>query len=614
MKVNREIPLGASLLPDNRCNFLVWAPRAQTVDIHIISAKDRLVSMEAGEHGYFAALVDAVPAGALYRYRLNGEVERPDPASAFQPEGVHGPSQVVDSRFNWTDANWRGLPIHDYVLYEIHAGTFTPEGTLDAIIPRIADLKSLGITAIEIMPVAQFPGARNWGYDGVYPFAVQNSYGGPDALKRLVDACHSQEVCVVLDVVYNHLGPEGNYAGDFGFYFTDAYKTPWGAALNFDQEYSDEVRRYFIENALRWITEFHIDGLRLDAIHAIVDPSAQPFVKKLAEACHNRGNELNRQVQIIAETNRNDNTVVNPAEQGGWALDGQWNDDFHHSLRVAFTNERVGYYQDYSGLPDLVKAFQEGFVYAGGYSRFRKHSYGSSSRDVPGHKLLVFSQNHDQAGNRKVGDRLTAVLSFAQLKLAAAVVLLSPYVPLLLMGEEYGEKSPFQYFVSHSDRQTIEAVRQGRAAEFAGFEWLGELPDPQDERTFLNSKLHWDARSGGEHRVLLGFYAGLLRLRREVAALSRLDKWSQEVSLVAEGKCILARRWAENNQVALLFYFGAETRTAELLLPEGIWRPVLDSNESRWNGSGAAPDLLESSGKVQLSLGPWSAAAWVLTA
>ena len=464
------------------------------------------------------------------------------------------------------------------------------------------------------MPVAQFPGNRNWGYDGAYPFAVQNSYGGPAALKRFVDACHAQKVCVVLDVVYNHLGPEGNYAGDLGFYFTEDHKTPWGGALNFDQEYSDEVRRYFIENALRWITEFHIDGLRLDAIHAIVDPSARPFVKELAKACHNRSNELNREVQIIAETNRNDRTVVSPCEQGGWALDGQWNDDFHHSLRVAFTNERVGYYQDFSGLPDLVKAFQEGFVYTGGYSRFRKHSYGNSSRDVPGQKLVVFSQNHDQVGNRKAGDRLSEVLSFEQLKLAAAVVLLSPYVPLLFMGEEYGEKSPFQYFVSHGDPATVEAVRKGRAAEFGGFEWSGELPDPQDERTFLNSRLQWDLRRQGGHRVLLDFYAELLRLRREVAALAQLDKRSQEVTLLAGGKGIFARRWAGNSQVAELFQFNAEPKTLELRLPAGIWRPILDSTERRWNGSEAALDVLESSGKVQLSLRPWSASAWVLSA
>jgi maltooligosyltrehalose trehalohydrolase len=608
-----ETPLGARCLGGNVCGFLVWAPRAKTVAVHVLSPHERLVPMEAGEKGYFYARVDGVPAGALYRYRLDGGKEWPDPASAAQPQGVHGPSQVVDHGFDWSDAAWRGLPLREYVLYELHAGTFTPEGTFDAIIPRIADLKELGITAIEIMPVAQFPGNRNWGYDGVYPFAVQDSYGGPQAFKRLVNACHAQKMAVVLDVVYNHLGPEGNYAGEFGFYFTEAYKTPWGAALNFDQEYSDEVRRYFIENALRWISEFHIDGLRLDAIHAIVDASARPFVQELTEACHQRAKGLKREVQIIAESNRNDGRIVSPCGRGGWSLDSQWSDDFHHSLRVALTGESVGYYQDFTGVPDLAKAFAGDFVYTGQYSKFRKHRYGNSSRDLPGQSFVVFSQNHDQVGNRKVGDRLSVAVSFEQLKLAAAAALLSPCVPLLFMGEEYGEKAPFQYFVSHGDPGIVEAVRRGRGEEFASFEWTGELPDPQDEGTFTRSKLDWDLRNAGTHRVLLEFYRELLRLRRETPALAQLDKSSQEVTLAADGKALFVRRWAANSQVSAIFYFGPEAQTAELSFTAGVWRPLLDSTEERWNGPGAAlPSGLESSGKVQLVLKPWSALAFAL--
>ena len=595
-------------------SFLVWAPRAEKMDVHIFSPQHRFVAMQAGGKGYLYAEVASIPVGARYLYRLDGGIERPDPASAFQPEGVHGPSELVDNRFDWNDAAWHGLPLHEYVLYELHVGTFTPEGTLDSIVPRLSELKALGITAIEIMPVAQFPGSRNWGYDGVYPFAVQNSYGGPRAFKRLVNACHAQKMCVVLDVVYNHLGPEGNYAADFGFYFTDAYKTPWGAALNFDQEYSDEVRRFFIENALRWITEFHVDGLRLDAIHAIVDPSARPFVEELTEACHHRARQLSREVHIIAETNRNDHRVVSPCDRGGWSLDGQWNDDFHHSLRVAFTGERVGYYQDYSGAPDLVKAMAEGFVYSGGYSKFRKHRYGNSSRDVPAHRLVVFSQNHDQVGNRKAGDRLTGVASFEQLKLAAAAVLLSPCVPLLFMGEEYGEKAPFQYFVSHSDPGIIDAVRNGRAAEFTAPEWAGDLPDPQDERTFLNSKLVWELRNHDLHRILLDFYGELLRLRREIPALAQLDKNSQQVALLAEGKCIFSRRWAGRCQTAALFHFDAEAVNIDLTLPPGTWRPLLDSTEKRWNGSGTEPPAeLRSLGAVHVVLRPWSVLLWGLS-
>ena len=613
-----ETPLGACPLDGGACSFLVWAPRAEKVEVHIVAPQDRIVPMQSGEKGYFQARVENLPAGALYRYRLDGATERPDPASALQPQGVHGPSQVMERRFDWADKSWPGLPLREYVLYELHVGTFTPQGTFDAIIPRLAELKALGVTAIEIMPVAQFPGNRNWGYDGVYPFAVQDSYGGPQSLKRLVNACHAQGMAVVLDVVYNHLGPEGNYASEFGFYFTEAYKTPWGAALNFEQEYSDEVRRYFIENALRWITEFHMDGLRLDAIHAIVDPSARPFLQELGEACHQRARELQREVHIIAESNRNDNRVVHPCERGGWTLDGQWNDDFHHSLRVALTGEKAGYYQDFSGAPDLAKAFRQGFVYSGEYSKFRKKRYGNSSADLPGQSLVVFSQNHDQVGNRKVGDRLTAVLSFEQLKLAAATVLLSPYVPLLFMGEEYGEKAPFQYFVSHGDPAIIEAVRKGRGEEFASFEWSGELPDPQDERTFLNSKLNWNSRSVGEHRVLLDFYRELLRLRRETPALAKLDKHSQEVALVAEQKGLLVRRWTQRehrtSEVAMVFYFGEESTPVELPLPAGSWLPLLDSAEARWKGVGGTPPSgFKSSGSVQLVLKSWSALVWLLS-
>ncbi len=608
------LPLGAVPAPGGACNFLVWAPRAEKVDILILSPPQRIVPMRPQERGYFHALVQDAPPGTRYRYRLNGSLERPDPASRFQPEGVHGPSQVVDARFDWSDAAWHGLALPEYVLYELHVGTFTPEGTFDAVIPRIADLKAMGITVLEIMPVAQFPGARNWGYDGVYPFAVQNSYGGPAALQRLVNACHALGMGVMLDVVYNHLGPEGNYAADFGFYFTDMYKTPWGAALNFEQEHSDEVRRYFIENALQWITDFHMDGLRLDAVHAIVDPSARPFLQELGEACRERARELHREVQLIAESNRNDHRIVMPVDCGGWGLDAQWNDDFHHSLRVTLTGEQTGYYQDFCGVPDLAKALREGFVYEGQYSKFRRRHHGNSSHGLAGETFVVSSQNHDQVGNRALGDRLAAVVSFERLKLAAAITLLSPYVPLLFMGEEYGEKAPFQYFVSHGDPGVIEAVRKGRAEEFASFEWSGKPPDPQDERTFLHSKLRWDSRNQGESRALLDFYQELLRLRREIPALAQLDKHSQQVSTLANGKLICVRRRANHSHIVALFYFGDVLCPSELPLPASRWGVLLDSAERRWNGPGREPpNELASSGSAQLVLKPWSVLVWGLS-
>ena len=609
-----EIPLGARCLAENRCGFLVWAPKAERVNVHLLSPGDRVVPMQRLERGYFHVEVEGVGPGALYRYRLDGETERPDPVSRFQPQGVHGPSQVVDHSFDWSDANWRGLSLRDYVLYELHTGTFTPEGTFDAIVPRIQDLKALGITAIEIMPVAQFPGNRNWGYDGVYPYAVQDSYGGPAGLKRLVNACHAHGIAVVLDVVYNHLGPEGNYASDFGYYFTDMYKTPWGAALNFEQAHSDEVRRYFIDNAVQWIEEFHIDGLRLDAIHAIVDPSARPFIEDLAAACQSKGEELHREVTVIAESNRNDRRIVIPREQDGWGLDSQWNDDFHHSLRVAFTGEQEGYYEDFSGVADLARAFGEGFVYQGEYSKFRKRRHGNSSGGLAGEKFVVFAQNHDQVGNRKAGDRLTSAVSFEQLKLAAAAVLLSPYIPLLFMGEEYGETAPFQYFVSHSDPAIIEAVRKGRSEEFADFRWAGELPDPQDEQTFLRSKLHWNLRQESQHRVLLDFYEELLRLHREIPALRHLgrDAQSLRVELDNEAKAILMVRRHEGSEVFVGFRFGAKAAHPEWLVPVGHWTKRLDSASSRWasprsgRAANESAESLQITSEGKLFLGPWS--------
>jgi maltooligosyltrehalose trehalohydrolase len=582
------------------------------MEVHMVSPRERMIPMEAVERGYFVAEIAGIEPGALYRYRLDGEAERPDPVSRFQPQGVHGPSEVVGQQFPWSDSSWHGLSLRDYVIYELHVGTFTEEGTFDAIIPRLPALKSLGITAIEIMPVAQFPGSRNWGYDGVYAFAVQDSYGGPAGLKRLVDACHQHGMAVVLDVVYNHLGPEGNYLPQFGFYFTDMYKTPWGEALNFEQAHSDEVRRYFIENALYWITDFHVDGLRLDAIHAIVDPSARPFVQELAAACHSRAKQFNREVQIIAESNRNDRRVVSSLEQGGWGLDSEWNDDFHHSLRVAITGEQEGYYQDFNGLEDLALSFREGFAYSGRYSKYRQRSYGNSSADLSGEKLVVFSQNHDQVGNRKLGDRLSASVSFEQLKLAAASVLLSPFVPLLFMGEEYGELAPFQYFVSHGDASLIEAVRKGRQEEFSSFEWQGELPDPQDEETFRRSKLNWEVRTTGKHLILRNYYRELLRLRRETPALGSLDKKRQKVTLLKAQNVFWVHRWEGEGGAIALFHFGDDRVQIEMQFPKGSWVRMLDSAEDHWNGpEQKAQGGNAHSGAVRLQIEPWSALLFI---
>ena len=366
----------------------------------------------------------------------------------------------------------------------MHLGTFTEEGTFDAVIPYLEELKDLGITAIELMPVAQFPGDRNWGYDGVDLFAAQNSYGGPQSLKHLVDSCHARGLAVVLDVVYNHPGPEGDYLGDFGPYFTQRYRTPWGAALNFDGAYSDEVRRFFIENALYWITECHIDALRLDAVHAILDHAARTFIEDLVTAVQERAEQLNRRVYLIAESSSNDARLITPRHAGGLGSDAQWCDDFHHSLHTLLTGELNGYYQDYGQVSHLAKAVREGFVYAGEYSSYRRRSHGTSSQGIPAHLVVVRAQNHDQVGNRMLGDSLGRLVGFESLELAAGVLLLSPFVPLIFMGEEYGEAAPFPYFISHTDSNLVEAVRQGRREEFDAFQQEGDPPDPQDEATF----------------------------------------------------------------------------------------------------------------------------------
>jgi maltooligosyltrehalose trehalohydrolase len=605
--VSFESSLGATYMGDDSTHFLVWAPLAEKVEVRIMSPTERIVALKPDERGYHQATADGVKPGCLYVYRLDGKVERPDPASRSQPQGVHGPSEVLDTDFSWEDASWRGFDLEEYIIYELHVGTFSPEGTFDSIIPHLDALMELGITALELMPVCQFPGSRNWGYDGVYPFTVQDSYGGTEGLKRLVNACHRQGLAVILDVVYNHLGPEGNYLCDFGPYFTERYHTPWGAAVNFDGPESDEVRRLFIESALYWITELHIDALRIDAVHGIFDFSAQSFLEELGLAIHQKAALLKRQVHLIPESDLNDTSLIRPREDGGFGLDAQWNDDFHHALHTLLTEERSGYYQDFGELHHMAKAFREGFVYSGEYSVYRRRRHGNSSRDIPARQLVVFAQNHDQVGNRSSGDRLSCLVSLEGLKLAAGVVLLSPYIPLLFMGEEYGETSPFQYFTSHSDPALVEAVRRGRREELATFNWEGEPPDPQDEATFQKSKLNHDLRRGGHHRVLVEFYKELIRLRKEVPALRLLSKEHMELPDSDGKKVLMLRRWSETGEAVAVFHFGKEMISTSLPIPSGGWRKKLDSADTRWLGPGSQiSDSLTSEGEASITLTPQS--------
>lgn len=599
--------IGARCFAGNLCSFMVWAKNASTVDLRLLGESERIVPMENVGHGYFRAEVENVGPGALYFFRINHATERPDPASRFQPEGVHGPSQVVDRSFAWNDGHWFGLPLHKYLIYELHVGTYTRDGTFEAIIAHLAELSDLGITAIELMPVAQFPGERNWGYDGAYPFAVQNSYGGPAGLKRLVDACHQRGLAVILDVVYNHLGPEGNYLADFAPYFTARYKTPWGLALNLDGAGSDHVRRFFLDNARYWITEFHIDALRLDAADQILDHSPAHFLAELSMEIHELRKELNRQIFLFPESAANDVRYIKSRELGGYNLDAQWNDEFHHALRALLTDERSGYYRDYGEFCQLVKAYTEGYVYSGQYSKYRDRRHGSSTRDIPAERFVVFSQNHDQVGNRALGRRLTELVSFEKLKLAAGAVLLSPFIPLLFMGEEYAEEARFQYFISHSDSELIEAVRKGRREEFAAFEWKIEPPDAQDEATFRRAKLNHQLRQQGRHRMLREFYRELIRLRKALAPLAQLSKAHCEISAYDKQRVMLMRRW-KGDQANLIFYnFSDAEASLAAAIPAGDWRKIFDSAASKWDGAGARlPETLQGGKELSLSISAWS--------
>lgn len=568
------LDIGATPI-DNRVSFRVWAPSVTSVDLELVDDVPLKIPLQRdGE--YFHGLIPAVP-GDRYWYWLDGTVRLPDPASRSQPDGVHGPSQVIDPMFAWSDSLWQGIALEEYIIYELHVGTFTPQGTFDGVISRLDYLRDLGITAVELMPVAQFPGERNWGYDGVYPFAPQNSYGGPDGLKRLVDACHSRGLAVILDVVYNHLGPEGNYLHSFGPYFTDRYRTPWGDAVNFDGPGSDPVRHYFVSNALYWINEYHFDALRLDAIHGIYDFSALHILQELAEAVHRQGDALGRRVQVIAESDLNDVRVINPPESGGYGLDAQWNDDFHHALRALLTGERAGYYTDFGLFSDLVKSLRDGFVLSGGYSSFRRRRHGSSSAHHPPSQFVVFSQNHDHVGNRMRGERPGEHLTVPQLKLAVATVLLSPYVPLLFMGEEYAESAPFPYFVSHGDAELVESVRRGRQEEFAGFAHQGSPPDPQSEATFLSAKVELEQRHQGDHRTIFDFYRELIRLRKECASLARLSREDMEIFAFEEEQVLVIIRYADDGPVLSLMNYSDKIRVINPPLVAGTMSVLLDS-------------------------------------
>lgn len=575
--------IGINFTKEGKAEINIWSPQAEKVSL---IAEKLAIPLEKKQYGYWGTTTDQLKEGSRYKIQINDKQPFPDPTSLSQPDGVHGDSEAINlASYQWSETMWQNPALQEYIIYELHTGTFTDEGTFASLEEKLDYLKELGITAIEIMPVAQFPGNRNWGYDGVFPFAVQNSYGGPRGLQHLVDACHQRGLAVVLDVVYNHLGPEGNYLGEYGPFFTAKYNTPWGNAINFDDAWCDGVRRYVVENALMWYRDFRIDALRLDAVHAIKDFNPVHILKEIRLRLDSLMQQTGRTHYLIVELDLNDTRFIDPVEKGGYGMDAQWIDEFHHALRVTTGQEKTGYYSDFNGLEDLAKSYRDAYVYDGQYSPHRNKFFGIKAENNPGQQFIVFSQNHDQVGNRMLGERSSQLVSFELQKLMAGAVLLSPYLPMLFMGEEWSEPNPFQYFVSHTDPDLAEAVRKGRKEEFAAFHAQGEAPDPMAVETFNNSKLQWSLIEQGRHKTMLHFYKTLISLRKQHPVLKNLNRKALSVETNAENMTLTLHRWHEENKLICLMNFSDDTGIITLDQTTE-WQVLLHSADTQWGGPG----------------------------
>lgn len=590
--------LGASCMPGEGVHVRIWAPKAERVEIEWIGddGAQKPMPLQAQPHGYFAGLFPGAAAGDRYYFHLDGQ-RIADPASRFQPEGVFGPSEVVSPDFDWRDDGWAGVPFSQWVIYEIHPGTYSPDHGFAGIIDDLPRLKALGVTVLEIMPVSQFSGARNWGYDGVFPHAVQDSYGGPAGLKALVDAAHAHGLAVILDVVYNHIGPEGNVLFSCGRYVHDKYHTPWGDALNFDGRESEEVRRYFLQSVWQWLTEYHFDGLRLDAVQTIFDTSPMPFLEELARLKRAVADEQGREIVVIAETDMNDPRMLGDVDRHGMGMDAHWGDDLHHALHATLTGERDGYYADYDGgVAQIAKIYRDDVAYDGQYSAYRKRRHGRPYDGIDRGRLVAQTQNHDQVGNRLFGERLSVLVDFERLKLAAACVLLSPFTPLLFMGEEWACEQPFLYFVSHHDPKLIEAVRKGRKAEWESFDWAHEPPDPAADDTFERCVLvsHIpDADSRGA--VMVEYYKALIALSKDIRGYLAAVEYDEAADH------IVLRYEVQGRTIMAVLSFNADKTTLPLPL-DGEWRCTLQSTRFV---PGTRSDGFDIDGEV--SLPPFSA-------
>ncbi len=582
--VNKRL-IGVNFLPTGEATIKLWAPLIDDAKI-VLGEEQGKIDLSKDPEGYWSAKTNKIKPGALYKFEIDNSKQLPDPASLSQPNGVHQHSQAIElNNFQWKDQQWKNLPLKKYIIYEVHTGTFSQQGTFAGIQEKLDHLLELGITAIEIMPVAQFPGKRNWGYDGVYPFAVQFEYGGAAALQELVNTCHLKGIAVILDVVYNHIGPEGNYLKEYGPYFTDKYKTPWGSAINFDDEWCDGVRNFFVENAIMWFRDFHIDALRLDAVHAIKDFSPVHILQDIKEAVNEFMNVSGTNHYLIVESDLNDTRFINPIDRGGYGMDAQWIDEFHHALRIAAGGEPTGYFSDFNGVAHLAKAYKDAYVYDGQYSIHRKKKFGVRAKTNEGKQFIVFSQNHDQVGNRMLGERTSQLVSFEMQKLLAGAVMVSPYLPLLFMGEEWSETNPFQYFVSHTDPDLAEAVRTGRKKEFAAFNREGEAPDPMSEETFNHSKLQWLLLEEEPHKTMFHYYQYLIRLRKQHPVLKELNRKNILVASEQESKMITLKRWEENLFVFVVLNFSNQAK--EVALPDEIKGSfiILNSAHHQWGGT-----------------------------
>jgi len=586
--------VGAILGNNGCCRFTVWAPEKETMILHIIKPEEKRIQMKKDKEGYFSVEIEDIKLGYQYYYIPDGEKGYPDPASFYQPEGVHGPSEIVMLDYEWHDADWRNIPLKDFIIYELHMGTFTEVGTFDAAIARLDDLAATGINAIEIMPISQFPGERNWGYDGVFPYAAQNSYGGYAGLRRLVDACHNKGIAVILDVVYNHLGPEGNCLPAYAPFFTDKYGTPWGQAINYDGPWSDGVRNYFCNNALYWLKYFHIDALRLDAIHEMYDFGAYHFWEFLHDNVVALCQEEGRHFYLIAESDLNNPKIIKSIEAGGYGFSAQWLDDFHHSLTTLMDGQAIDRYKDFGAIEQLAKAYTDGFVHSGEYVMARNKKYGRSSAGLSGEKFIVFNQNHDQVGNTADGGRLTSRINDSQLMIAAAALLLSPYIPMLFMGEEYGEDAPFSYFIDHGDEQLIDAVRKGRRKEFEKDNWNSEPADPKSEATFLASKLKWEKRYSGRNATLLNWNKQLIALRKTNAAIKNFNKNYVRVYIITD-KCYALHRQSDDQSTGLLAIFNMGNDIVTYAAPKFAigWLKILDNSSFQQAAGDKVPLMLD---------------------